>query len=172
MHYPTEPQTILSGNLDHFWSKVDKSGDCWIWTGGKDSEGYGRFRPHGHAGPRVQAHRVAYTMLIGPIPDGLVLDHVWERGCRSHACVNPAHLEPVTVEVNSTRAVLARATVALANGTRRQRRVQMLCKHGHPLPPPVDEGKMYPRRRCIPCRDAYRKAQTERERIERTNRAE
>jgi hypothetical protein len=83
-----------------FWSKVDKAGPggCWLWTAGKNRDGYGKFR----VGTRhVLAHRFAYRILRGPIPDGLQLDHV----CRNHACVNPDpdHLEPVVQRVNLLR---------------------------------------------------------------------
>lgn len=82
--------------MERFWSKVDKSGDCWLWTGCTQPPGYGRFRIE----PRtVYAHRFAYEELVGPIPDGLVLDHL----CRTPACVNPEHLEPVPQRVNIER---------------------------------------------------------------------
>lgn len=81
--------------MDRFWSKVDKTATCWLWTRGK-SDGYGVF--HIKRIPRG-AHRVAYELLVGPIPEGLELDH----RCRNRACVNPAHLEPVPHRVNVKR---------------------------------------------------------------------
>lgn len=74
---------------ERFWQKVDKSGDCWLWTAAKTEKGYGRFRLDGR--PR-RAHRVAYAWANGPISDGLDLDHT----CHVHACVNPAHLRTAT----------------------------------------------------------------------------
>ena len=74
---------------DRFWSKVDKSGDCWLWTAGKRGGGYGHFGIDGRS--RV-AHRVAYEFVNGPIPDGLQLDHI----CHVRACVNPDHLRLAT----------------------------------------------------------------------------
>jgi hypothetical protein len=83
---------------ERFWGKVDKSPDCWLWAAGLDQHGYGRFfltkKEH-----YLLAHRVAYTMLVGPIPDGLQLDHL----CRITRCVNPDHLEPVTARTNVLR---------------------------------------------------------------------
>jgi hypothetical protein len=69
---------------------------CWLWTGLKASGGYGRIKIDG---THQQVHRVAYEMHIGPIPDGLQLDHL----CRNKACVNPDHLEPVTQRENILR---------------------------------------------------------------------
>lgn len=65
---------------------------CWIWQRNTDQAGYGR---HGSK----RAHRMVYESRIGPIPEGLTLDHL----CRVHACVNPDHLEPVTRAVNVMR---------------------------------------------------------------------
>lgn len=72
-----------------FWSKVDKSGDCWPWTASKHPDGYGQFI----LGGRLQyAHRVSWEWANGPIPDGMEVDHLcWDR-----ACVNPGHLRVVT----------------------------------------------------------------------------
>jgi hypothetical protein len=81
---------------ERFWSKVDKSGSCWLWLAGKGSHGYGMF----DAGYGMTcAHRVAYELVIGDIPAGLELDHL----CRNRVCVNPSHLEPVTSQENTRR---------------------------------------------------------------------
>lgn len=82
-----------------FWAFVEKTETCWLWTGGTN-EGYGVLWLNGK---NVKAHRFAYELLVGPIPDGLVLDHVVARGCQWRHCVNPAHLEPVTERVNILR---------------------------------------------------------------------
>lgn len=79
-----------------FWSKVDKTGECWLWAAGRDKDGYGIFSI---ARRSLRAHRVAYELLVGPIPQGLVIDHL----CRNEPCVNPEHLEPVTVRENGMR---------------------------------------------------------------------
>src|SRR3990167_5054453 len=87
-----------SDPISRFWPKVDRSNGffaCWIWIAGKTGEGYGGF---GHA---TLAHRFAYELLIGPIPTGLILDHL----CRNRACVNPLHLEPVSILVNLQRGI-------------------------------------------------------------------
>jgi HNH endonuclease len=81
-----------------FDSKFIHSNGCWLWTAGKDPDGYGVFWLNGRT---VRAHRVAYTNTVGPIPEGLTLDH----SCRVRHCVNPAHLSPATFEENSSRQV-------------------------------------------------------------------
>jgi len=100
---------------DRFWSRVDKSGDCWIWTAGVIQQGYGGFHPS--KGVMVLAHRWAYEQLVAVIPEGLVIDHL----CRVRRCVNPAHLEPVTNGENLRRG----AGYALRNGMR------TTCVNGH-----------------------------------------
>lgn len=78
---------------EHFWIKVQKiPGGCWNWLGGT-SRGYGIFRG-------VKAHRWSYEHLVGPIGEGMVIDHL----CRNPSCVNPGHLEQVTVAENNRRA--------------------------------------------------------------------
>lgn len=81
---------------ERFWTKVDKSADCWLWTAAVGDDGYGLFWL---AGRMRRAHRVSFEWAMEPIPDGLILDHL----CRNRACVNPAHLEPVTYLINNMR---------------------------------------------------------------------
>lgn len=77
-----------------FWAKVKKQEGCWEWCGSRNQQGYGNFRAQ-------KAHRVAYELLVGPIPQGMILDHL----CRNHGCVNPMHLEPVSNRENVLRGV-------------------------------------------------------------------
>jgi len=74
------------------WSHVVIGESCWLWTGPLNPGGYGT------NGGRL-AHRVVYERLIGQIPAGLTLDHL----CRVRNCVNPQHLEPVTIAENLRR---------------------------------------------------------------------
>jgi hypothetical protein len=80
----------------NFWSRVTKTDTCWIWTGPLGRGGYGRAK---FDGVTMYAHRFAYELLVGPIPEGLSLDHL----CRARDCVNPEHLEPVTHRENCLR---------------------------------------------------------------------
>jgi hypothetical protein len=89
--HPTPPSVE-----DRFWTSVDTSGECWLWTGSRQKNGYGRFSLKNRG--RL-AHRFAYELVVGPIPEGLEIDHL----CRVRACVRPDHLEAVTRRVNSLR---------------------------------------------------------------------
>jgi hypothetical protein len=89
---------------ERFWRSVVKTETCWLWTAGKKPAGeYGVFnisKTHG-----IVAHRFAYQVLVGPIPDGMELDHK----CEVKNCVNPDHLEPVTRVENMLRISVRRA---------------------------------------------------------------
>lgn len=100
-----DPETVLVIHGDteaRFWAKVSKQGpnDCWPWLGGQNPDGYGVL---GTGGTTNQlAHRWSYEHHKGPIPEGLILDHL----CRVRNCVNPDHLEPVTIGENNRRSPL------------------------------------------------------------------
>lgn len=76
-----------------FWSKVDKSSNCWIWTGARNNQGYGTTSIDG---AHRYAHRASYETANGPIPAGMFIDHL----CHNPACVKPAHLRLATAKQN------------------------------------------------------------------------
>lgn len=78
-----------------FWPKVDKSGDCWLWTASTNENGYGQFKADGRM---VKAHRFAYELMAGRIPIDRELDH---RHTCPKRCVNPDHLRLVTRKQNN-----------------------------------------------------------------------
>lgn len=80
-----------------FWAKVIKTDGCWGWTASTQRNGYGHFKVGGRKGKMLYAHRFAYELLVGPIPDGMQVDHQ----CRVRSCVNPAHLRLVTNKQNT-----------------------------------------------------------------------
>ncbi|MGQ7788186.1 HNH endonuclease [Nesterenkonia sp. K-15-9-6] len=89
---PIRPQgNSLESKLQR---RTDKTSTCWIWTGSKVSSGYGNIH---HARTWHYAHRVAYELAHGPIPDGMVIDHL----CWNRACVNPDHLRAVPQQLNA-----------------------------------------------------------------------
>ena len=82
---------------DAFRRRIQFSRKCHTWVGALDRDGYGKFWVDGHY---VAAHRFAYERRVGPIPEGLEIDHL----CMNRACVRPQHLEPVTHQENKVRA--------------------------------------------------------------------
>lgn len=98
--------------------RVDPQSGCWLWESALDFGGYGILWLGD--GRSVRAHRFAYELLRGPIPEGLTLDHL----CRVRRCVNPEHLDPCTAGENARRAPNAPYWV---------RARQTACKRGHPF---------------------------------------
>lgn len=91
---------------ERFWERVQITPGCWLWLGAVSKNGYGNFgvEPRGRSMVQVSAHVYAYTLLVGPVPAGMHIDHVWENGCTSKLCVNALeHLEAVTPRENSLR---------------------------------------------------------------------
>jgi hypothetical protein len=121
-----------------FWSRVEKTDGCWLWTGGRGSAGYGSLTRN-HRRDRIGAHRFAYELLVGPIPKGKQLDHL----CRVRHCVNPAHLEPVTIKENVLR----------GEGITARLSRQTHCKHGHEFTP-ENTGRQGAGRYCRTCHRA------------------
>ena len=84
------PEDFIS-QASRFWSKVDRSGECWLWTGEKNNMGYGRFE-FWHEGRRLRyfAHRLACVLTGHPIPETRVARH----SCDTPACIRPDHIIP------------------------------------------------------------------------------
>lgn len=102
---------------ERFWNKVVilETG-CWQWTAARSVDGYAHFWPERNQ--LVLGYRWAYEYYIGPVPNGLQLDHL----CRNTSCVNPFHLEPVTHKEN----ILRGDNPCAINAKKTH------CAHGHP----------------------------------------
>jgi len=130
-----------------FWPKVEKTDGCWNWIAGKNAHGYGAIAAgQGKNKSMLRAHRVAWELTNGPIPEGLQLDHL----CRNRAYVNPAHLEPVTQRENMLR----------GEGVTGTNSRKTHCKNGHSLSDALMHLKPGWRR----CRECHRLAELARSR--------
>lgn len=115
-----------------FEKNVERTATCWLWKGALYL-GYGRIKVG--RSQTFMAHRWSYEHFVGPIPEGKQLDHL----CRVRHCVNPAHLEPVTIAENVLR----------GEGPFAQNARKTHCKHGHPI-----DGTQKSGRECRTCRRA------------------
>lgn len=95
IQYSRNPDPEFSGLPESVWRRIEPTGFCWNWTG-ETLRGYGRTKQLN--GTKI-VHRVVYEALVGPIAEGLHLDHL----CRNTRCCNPDHLEPVDAAENSHR---------------------------------------------------------------------
>lgn len=134
--------------------QVDNETGCWEWTGAKSRGGYGVVFYNGR---QMGAHQATWLIMHADLPakTGLVLDHL----CRNRACVNPAHLEPVTDSENKLRSPLVgrawqRAGSAAAQAKRQARET---CAHGHPWTTENTYQRRDGGRTCRPCNRAARR---------------
>lgn len=129
-----------------FWEKVDRRtvDECWEWTAGLDGHGYGSF----NLSPKtIQSYRYAWLLLRGSLPDSAVLDHL----CRNRKCVNPWHLEPVSIGENLKRSPLTWTTRNMS---------KTHCIHGHSLDDAYIDGTTGWRkcRTCVRARQRAKRA--------------
>lgn len=114
-----------------FWRRVDKSGDCWLWTGRLRYDGYAQYTwvDSEKICHTTGGHRAAWSLIHGDIPAGMQLDHL----CRVRHCVNPAHLEIVTPRVNTLRSEAISAKNV----------IKECCSRGHPFDKRTVTGHRY-----------------------------
>lgn len=123
-----------------FWSKVDFTGECWLWTACATSNGYGRYADRRFRCRWILAHRRAYALQVGPIPNALTVDHL----CRTKLCQRASHMELVSLPENIRRKGLH--GVAAVNAAKTH------CPRGHALTPDSLRGGQRRRNRsCKRC---------------------
>lgn len=149
---PNDPiRKVVHGTVEErFWAYTEKTEDCWIWHGTRDGNGYGQLtmKDGPYRRKMVGAHRLSYEINVGPIPEGLVLDHL----CRNPGCVNPEHLEPVTFQENIRRG--KRPVI------RRPRKTH--CKRGHEFTPENTYITKQGHQRCRACKRLHERQRRQR----------
>ena len=146
---------IIHLELKHiirFLSKINHTGNCWEWKGTIDRKGYGVFHLDQK---KLRAHRVSYEIFKGVIKDNLPLDHL----CRNRLCVNPDHLEPVTLKENIHR---GQGICGVNYG-------KTHCKRGHILEGDNLVKSRLPDRCCRTCFNEYMKLKMEVHRLKHRN---
>lgn len=129
-----EPRRYINGHYLHPPGPdyIEDEQGCWIWQRSVAQNGYGRLYDAVHR-RELLAHRHVYELMVGPIPEGLTLDHL----CRVRRCVNPSHLDPCTLGENTMR----------GEGVATQNARKTHCKRGHEFDAVTPEGH----RRCLRC---------------------
>lgn len=135
---------------ERLWSRIDFDASCWVWTGTIKGTGYGVIGRGPRGAGCIRVHRAVWELLVGPIPDGLEIDHL----CRNRVCCNPDHLEPVTRAVNNARGVVK---------DQRRRWVDSLtrCKRGHPFDVPNTRITKSGARACRACQAMWARSYRE-----------
>lgn len=116
-----KPKRTRPTVLQRIFSQVEITDHCWIWLGVTTPDGYGRAWS-GPGGAVKFVHRMMYELCVGPIPDGLTIDHL----CRVRPCIRTDHLEVVSLQTNILRSPVAPAAI---NARKTH------CKHGHEFTP-------------------------------------
>jgi hypothetical protein len=126
---------------ERLWARVDKSGDCWLWTGHVTPKGRGQINRGARGEGIAQVHVVAWELTFGPVPPGRELHHT----CFTPLCCRPDHLQPLTPVEHRAAHVAAKTT----------------CKHGHDL-----DGwdNVRQRRFCRTCKRGWGRARYARKR--------
>lgn len=144
---------VLNKSKSYPLGYVIQENGCWDWIGSKGSHGYGQAWDFDKK-TVVLSHRYVYEIEVGPIPEGLTLDHL----CRNKSCCNPAHLEPVTMRVNSLRGI-GRSAINAA---------KTHCPKGHQLADDNLTTRSFTGRRgreCVVCRRYYARIKSARSTI-------
>ena len=135
---------------ESFWNRVDADGDCWLWQGYIGPKGYGQFGLTHRS--KEYAHRMAWILLVGAIPQDKEIDHL----CRVRHCVNPDHMQAVTGRTNKLRGYSFSG----------QQARQTECRHGHPFTRENTYIETNGQRHCKTCdADRHRRAYAVRNRL-------
>lgn len=113
-----KPKRIRPTWVQRIFAYVRITDDCWLWLGSTTPQGYAR--AWSGRGRVEYVHRMVYELCVGPIPDGLTINHL----CRVRHCIHPEHLDVVSLQTNVLRSPIAQAAMNAA---------KTHCKWGHPF---------------------------------------